>query len=331
MLDTLPYDLVSRQLVRALRGRQSQRALSLRLGTRANTVNRWERGLVPVYTHDAFRLAALRGRDVRAALRDVWPAGAEAIASLPVDSPDAAAQLVAALIDGPSTTELAARLGLSRHALARMARGTARVRFAHLLALLDERADGALTLLAHLVDPAAMTATAQPWRQRQAVRQLYVDQPWSVALPLHLDAAPYRAASAHDSAWLARRLGTTADQVDAALGLLADVGAVAWDGCHWVRLRDGVVEPGPLAGADPRATAWWTAEALRRMDDGQAMSALCTFCVDEATLQAVQETLLAGFRSARARTRTSTDGQRVGMIMVHLVSLDDAPVAVAAK
>src|SRR5687767_4395102 len=55
----MDWQLVARDLLRALRGRRSQRQLSRKLGFSSNVVYRWESGRAAPAAHEFFRLAAL--------------------------------------------------------------------------------------------------------------------------------------------------------------------------------------------------------------------------------------------------------------------------------
>lgn len=331
LIDTLDHDAAARDLLRHLRGGQSQRALSRRLGFRSNVAYRWERGLQPIFAHDLFRLARLTGRDVHEAIRQTWSPAAEAVEGLQPGDPELAQRFLATMLEPANVTATAERVGISRHALHRMATGQARVRLGLLLAILDDTLGRALDFLAALVDPDALPTVAPLWRRREVCRQLYVEHPWTNLLPLYLDAAQYRAASRHDPVWLANRIGVSAAEVEHALSVLQDVGAVAWDGTHWVAEALRGVDLGRSPEGYRRSTAYFTQEALRRIDDGHTLTAFRVFGADEDQLQPMSEALLAGFQAAGKHTSDPGSVERVGVMMVHLVPLDGEPFEVGRK
>ena len=127
----LDHQDLARQLVRHLRGRRSQRALSRRLQYTTNVVYRWEHGR-RWPTGAAFLWLALRtGRDVGALLDGFAPADWRE-PRVPPASPAAVAALMRALQGTTPATELAARMGRSRNALGRWLRGQAEPRLPEL-------------------------------------------------------------------------------------------------------------------------------------------------------------------------------------------------------
>jgi transcriptional regulator with XRE-family HTH domain len=69
----LDYQQAARDLVRALRGRRSQRALSRRLGYTTNVIYTWEAGRRWPTAAEALRLAERTGVELRAALTRFFP------------------------------------------------------------------------------------------------------------------------------------------------------------------------------------------------------------------------------------------------------------------
>src|SRR5262245_25890531 len=120
------------QLLRALRGRRSQLALSKRLGYRSNVACDWEAGRRFPTAADTLRACARLRIDVDAAFRGFQPACAHALragTSFRVDS------WLAELRGSTPVSQLAARSGYSRYAIGRWLQGRAQPRLPDFLGL----------------------------------------------------------------------------------------------------------------------------------------------------------------------------------------------------
>ena len=115
----MDYETLSKQLVRALRGKRSQVALSRRLQCRSNVVYSWESGrrwptaatffqlALTVHTPLAERLAAFLG--------GLPPS----LVGADFAAPESAARLLEHLRGGTTVVELARRVGIHRVSVAR--------------------------------------------------------------------------------------------------------------------------------------------------------------------------------------------------------------------
>src|SRR5690348_7757071 len=145
--DVVPdFDLVARQLLRAIRGRRSQVAFARRLGYRGNPLADWEAGRRFPTVQRALRACSASGIDVRAAFARFHP-------QAPPDpsSVKSMAEWLERLRGKTSVAALATRTGYSRHQLGRWLSAQAEPRLPQLLRVLEAITGRISDLIAELV------------------------------------------------------------------------------------------------------------------------------------------------------------------------------------
>ena len=130
------YDIIASELLRALRGRRSQRGFSALFGFRTNVAYRWEAGLrYPTITQLLGALERI-GRPVQPALERIEAKVSE-LRDLPASSPEYPSALLRLHRGSRSITELASAAGLQRLQVSRMLSGRTQPRLPVYLRLLD--------------------------------------------------------------------------------------------------------------------------------------------------------------------------------------------------
>ena len=318
---SLDYERVSRDLIRALRGKRSQVAFSRRLGFRSNVVYAWEAGR-RWPTASGFLAAAQRvGIKVSTELREFagppgWPDDVE------VATPAGAAGFLASLRGATPIVEVAARAGRSRFAVARWLKGQAEPRLPDFLRLVSALSLRVLDFVARFVDPATLHSTRQPWRRLESARTLAWASPWAQAVLLALELADYQALPGHDGAWIARRLGLGQAEAEGALRLLQRSGQVAWRGRHLAPVVVQSVDVRrPSSGTQLKEH--WSRVGLERLVAGAAGTWTYNLCtVSEEDLAKIQELQRAHYRAVRAIVAESGPPERVVLLNLQVVPLD---------
>ena len=221
-------ELLARQLVRALRGRRSQTALSRRLGYQSNVVYTWESGRRWPSGADLFRLLAKTGRDPR----EVWRSFSLPREGLRLETREGMAALLAQLRGAAPIRSIAERCGVSRFRVSRWLRGETEPRLPEWLRLVEALTSRLGDLLAAMVEPEAIPALGEHWQAVRARRDIAFSHPWSHAILRQLETVAYRGrrSAASDTRWLARRLGIDEASVEGAIGALRKAGLIRWDG-----------------------------------------------------------------------------------------------------
>jgi transcriptional regulator with XRE-family HTH domain len=307
-----------RQLVRALRGDRSQRALSRRLQYTTNVVYLWESGRRWPTAAAFLWLAHRTGVSVGAALASFGPE--EGLGDEPW-RPSAVAALLRHLKGRVPATTLAKRLGVSRHAVGRWLRGEAEPKLPDLLRFVEATSTRMLDFVARFVDPLALPAAAPHWDRLVAARLMTREQPWAPAVLLALELRAYQSLPEHDDAWLATRLGLTPHLVAECLSLLAAAGQIQARDGRWSRVEVQAVDTGaPSRPMDLKR--WWAGVALDRLDTAQGTASFTVCAVSQADFDALQQAQRQHYRALRARIAASTPGERVVLLNLQTLALD---------
>ena len=320
MAAKLDHEALAQDLVRAIRGKRSQVALSRRLGYTSNVVYTWESGRRWPTAATFLQAAARTGIDVDAPLRrfvgGAWPDG------VTVTSPAGVTALLVAMRGSRPLVEIAERAGRSRFAMSRWLKGTAEPRLPEFLLLVDAMTLRALDLVAELVDPATLPSARLAWRRLERARALAWSAPWAQAVLLALELADYRALPAHDDAWLAARLGLSEEAVRQALELLLDSGQATWRGGHAVPVAVQAVDVRrPRSGT--LLKEHWAQVALERLSSGApTVWSYNVFAVSEADLERIEAMQRAHYRAVRSLVAASEPAERVVLLQLQLVPLD---------
>jgi len=296
------------QLIRALRGRRSQVALSHRLGYRSNVLYSWESGQGFPSAAKFFRLALLVGRTPNEALQRFLP------------HPDLAEQVdlttkagVAAVLRDlwgrrPLAT-LADALGRDRFAVSRWLHGKTEPPLPEFLALFEAATLALVDFLATLVDPAELPEVAELWRALQAARRSAYELPWSHAVLRAVDLESYAALTEHRPGWIASRLGLTVNEEQRCLDLLCATGDLTWDGKRYRATKSLTVDTGRDPAATRHLAAFWMQQGAERVREaGPGNFAFNVFGVsraDYARLRELQRSYFAELRSIIARSEST--------------------------
>jgi hypothetical protein len=299
-------DIVARQLIRAVRGRRSQVALSRRLGYRGNPIADWEAGRRFPTAEEALRVCERSGVDVVAALTRFHApvVGAYLDGGLPA--------WLRALRGQTPLSLIATRSDRSRYAVARWLAGDARPRLPDWLRLVDVLTGRMSDLVAALVPIASVPGLADDHARRQASRLLAVDEPWTEAVLRVLET---RACSPGE---VAAVLGIAEEVVRRSLDLLASSGV----------LVDGRIV-GSLTvdtAALPALRRHWAEVALGRIDRAGArgLYSYNVVSVSRADLDRIEALHRAYFREVRTIVAASEPAEAVALINVQLVRFSES-------
>jgi transcriptional regulator with XRE-family HTH domain len=316
-------EVVSAELLRALRGSRSQVAFSRRLGFRSNVAHAWEGGRRSPPAATVLRAARVLKVDVEGGLRTFyggvdpgWLSGADPA------TPDGVAALLRDLRRDQPIVEVAARAGVSRFQASRWLSGAAEPRLHELLRMVEATTHRMLDFVAVLVDPASLPSTAAAWRQLEGARTLFWRMPAAQLVLLGLDLAPYRALPAHDDAWLAARLGATREEVADAVEQLIATGQIRWSGAHLEPWRVATVDTRRDPDGGRRLRRWWAEQASARAEAPEASVSTNAFTVSEADYQRLVELYRSTFRQVRSIVAASAPSERVVIVQHVLAPLD---------
>jgi DNA-binding transcriptional ArsR family regulator len=316
------YEVIARELVRALRGRRSQTSFSARLAYRSNIVHRWEAGQCWPTAADFLGICAKLRIDVAESFAAFYgrpPAWLDGV------DPASAAAVAAFLRDlrgkVPIKT-LAEATGYSRFSLSRWLKGKAQPNLPEYLRLIDAMSSRLLDYVATLTAPEKLPSVAARWTRRERARELAYRSPWSHAVLRALELEAYAKQGYREPDWLAHALGMEPAHVSQALEALASSGQIEKRRGRWVPTNVTSVNTGRDQERARRLKGHWSRVAVERLEQGgPGMSGYTLFAISRADLQRLRELQLEYVRAMQAIVTRSEPNECVGLYCVHLLDL----------
>lgn len=318
----LDYRRLAAELIRALRGRRSQAALSRRLGYKTNILYIWEAQKGAPTGAGFLALAERVGVDVRRALEQFYRTPPPWLAERNPTSVAGVAALLDDLRGAATLVDTARELRVSRFALARWLRGEAEPRLPDFLELIEVASLRLLDFVASLVDPLLVPSLAERWQELQAARRAAYQRPWSHAVLRALELRQYRALPAHEPGWLGRMLGLGLAEEEACLELLESTEQIERRDGKWHVRRVLTVDTRKDPEAARYLKAWWARVGNERfLAQADGVFSYNLFGVSNADLERLQALQRAYFRELRSIVAQSEPVENVAVVNLQLFSL----------
>jgi transcriptional regulator with XRE-family HTH domain len=264
----IDVQLLSRQWLRALRGKRSQVTLSRRLGYRTNVAYRWEAGQCFPTAARTFELIGKLGTHVDRALQSFVHLEANWCRPHTPASREGVARLLRNLHGHGPVTALAARAGVSRYRAMRWLNGNSEPTLPDFLTMIHATSGRLLDFIACFTDPETLPCASRTWRELVESRDIAYRLPWSHAVLRALELEEYQALPRHDSAWLAARLGAPEQTVDEALAALERVGQVHCGATHYKETAPETVDTRVDPERARQLKEWWAKLGVQRLSTG---------------------------------------------------------------
>jgi DNA-binding transcriptional regulator YiaG len=323
-MSDLDFPSIVAELVRCLRGKHSQTALSRRMNFRTNVLYNWEHQRRHPSATQLLLLAQQRGVDLRAAFESFFPSNPPTWLSQTTDfvTLDAVAQLTAATRGGTPLLHLARRAGVSRFALARWQSGIAEPRAWEWLSVLHHATHRIVDFLEHWTRGESLDALQEEYHRVHAARLVAEEHPLSQALLrcLELEDGGDAVALGRD----AKKLGFDERHLSEVLELLETTRQVEFVDGRWVVLQTSPLNMRLQKEAAQRQRVFWAQYASERAP--YAKSGLCAYNVCGVSAKGYDELRKLQreyMQKARALIETSHPVERVALLQVNLVALLD--------
>ena len=314
---------LARELLRELRGRRSQRALSRRLGFESNVVYRWEAGRSAPTASDFFRLVELLKRPPAGVIGRFLHHELELPPGRQLSEPEGVVLLLQHLRGEARINDLARAVGCSRFVMTRWLKGTTQVPLPELLSFIEATTLRLLEFLAELVDPSRLPSVGQRWLLLEASRRAAYEHPWSHAVLRVLETRAYQALERHRRGFIADRIGISVHEEETCLQILLQAGQI-----RLLRGRFSVAETQTVdTRADPERArqlqTFWLRTALERQEAHQpGVYSYNLFSISEADYQRLHQLYQAFFSDMRRLIALSEPNERVVLFATQLVPLD---------
>jgi transcriptional regulator with XRE-family HTH domain len=319
------HEDVAKELIRALRGKRSQTALSRHLGYRCNVLYTWESGRRWPTAATFFRLALKSKLDLGAALPGFLGSTPEWLRA-PLAEPSSVAALLRELRGGMTTVALARRAGVHRVSVSRWLSAQAEPKLPEFLRLVDAASSRLLDFVALFANPESLPVCQTAWRELQAQRHVAYHLPWSHAVLRALELQAYKKLPAHQEGWLAERIGIDLVLERACLRALAQSKLIVRRRKHWTTSQVLTVDTRLDPEAGRRLKSHWADVGRERLaalePNGTDLFSYNLFTVSEEDFQRIRDLHISYFNQLRAIVKKSAPAERVVVANVQLFRLD---------
>lgn len=324
----MDFARVASELVRALRGRRSQKSMSLRLGYTTNVLYSWEHGRSSPTATQFLQMAERCGHDTRAHLRSFYVKAPSWLVTMK-EFPSRAG--VAAFLRNHRgempVGDLAQLVGVSRFAVSRWLRGSGEPKLSEWLSLIHHLTLRLPEWAALFVDIDELPTLRGEWKRQEAARKAAARLPWTQAVLRAMELAEYQALPEHPAGWFARRLGISLRDEERCLSLLAS--------SQQTTLQNGLWRAAPAEATNLRKDpseaiaqrAFWTKVAAERAKAAKGMFAYNVCAVSEHDLDRLKMLQRTFLQQARTIIASSHPVQRVALVQTQIFALDVNPPA----
>ncbi len=315
-----PFEQIAAQVLRALRGKRSQRAFARRLGYRANPITDWEHGRRFPTAVETLRAAHVIGVNVTRAFSEFHAAPPPPCSA----GRFAVAPWLSAIRGTTPIAHVAARAGCSRFAMARWLSACAQPRLPDFFRCVDACTDRLPDLVAALVPIEAVPSLLARYRAMRAARRVAFDAPWTEAVLRVLEIQAYRARRTHDDDFVAQRLGIPVEVVSAALQHLEAAAVIRLDNRLWRQDRPLTVDTRGAPGDLSELLRHWNAIghdriAKRHPSDFFAYNVMSCSLAD---YERIRDLLRRTFREIQSIVAASEPSERVALLNLQLLEFD---------
>lgn len=314
----MQWDLLSSELVRALRGKRTQKQLSQKLGCRSNVLFAWENGRDSPSARKFFELCHATGKPPMAILAQFKRGEPESS----VLTQAGTSEWLRLLAGNRSAPELARGLGRDRHAVGRWLRSQTEMPLPVLLQFIELTTLGLLDFLACVVDPRSLPQVALSYQRLEAARASAREKPWSHAIVHMVDLPSYARLPRHEPGWFASRLGITTSDEQECLALLVQMGRLSWDGACYRSTAVLNVDTRSDADATRQLAAFWMRQGAERVAaGGTGRFAFNTFAVSRKDFEQLRELQSRYFAELRSLIAESNVAEAVAVATFQLYPL----------
>ncbi len=317
----LNFEHVARQLLRALRGKRSQAALSRRLGFRSNVAAKWESGQRMPTAASVFDYARQLNRDAQPALAALNP---NAAAALGTGAEPHLGAWLDALRGTQPVTQVAARSGLSRFSVSRILAGTSQPRLPQFLALLDALTNRLEDFVDAWLGIAAAPLLEPRFRRGQAARAALFQRPLCLAVMCLLDTRSFDVPARVQRQRLAKTLEVAESTIDECLETLTGGGVLSLVDDRYALSGSLTFDAHATAPLELAAKKYWTRIAHERVA-AASPNDVCSynvFSINRADYDRLKELQREFYRGARALIAASEPTDLAALFVVQLVAWD---------
>lgn len=293
----------------------------------SNVVYTWESGrrwpTAPLF----FQLAGRVGVDVPQAIARFLGGLPESLVGRDFTAPETVARLLEHLREGTTLVEVARRVGVNRVSVTRWFKGDAQPPLPTFLQLVDATSLRLLDFLSVFVEPEDLPEARDAWMVLEAQRTVAYRLPWSHAVMRVLELQSYRALTAHEPGFIARRLGISIEEEQRCLAALASSKLIARRKGLWTVRQVLTVDTRRTPEAGRHLKRHWAKVGLERLPslepNEEDMFSYNLFTVSEKDWVRLRELHIAYYHELRRVIEGSRPAERVALVNLQLMRLDE--------
>lgn len=322
---SLDFEAIAAEWVRAVRGKRSQAAFSKRLGYASSVVHRWEQGSAWPTASRFLQACERNGKHVGAAYSAFFHRTPSWLQQHEATSPGAVAAFLRQLRGKAKINALCELSGYSRYQIARWFKAETEPKLPEFLRLTEACSRRSLDFIATLTDPNTLSTARERWTQLQRMREAAYEDSWSHAVLRALELEEYVEVDDVE-VWLTAVVGIPLEQVRRALHVLEQSGQITRDGSKWSRLPTTSVTTGGDPAMRGLLTQAWTKVAFERMrNKAPGHFGYSLFSVSRADLRRIRELQVAYLREMQSIIAQSAPNECVGLLCLQLMDLSERP------
>jgi transcriptional regulator with XRE-family HTH domain len=324
----MDYDALARELLRELRGKRSQTAFSRHLGYKSNVLYTWESGRRSPTAETFFRVATKSRVDWPTQLRLFLGSAPQWLPKKPVAQGTWLVPFLEELRGSVPLMEVARRMNIHRATVSRWLNGKAEPKLPEFLHLVDVMSERLVDFVALFVEPSRLPACTEAWSELLAQREVAYHLPWSHAVMRVLELSEYRGLPVHEVGYVSRKLSIPLGVETLCLERLAAAGLIVKRQRRWEVVRVLTVDTRAQPEAGRALKSHWAHVGLERLmalePNKVDLFSYNLFAVSESDWLRIRERHIAYFQELRAIVAQSSPAERVVLVNLQLLRLDEA-------
>ena len=315
----IEWDAVARELVKALRGRSTQGALSRRLGFKTNVVYRWEAGLRAATADDL--LALIRLRIDQSELK-LWSFALGSNGTRLDTPPFEWAVWLKTLRGDQSVRDIAESLGISQQAVRRIFRGDSTPSLSRLLNLIQCLSNRIINFIELLTDSSLLKSLKGMRTLVEAQMAITFKHIHAESIIACLETRGYAELPNHSNEWIAKRLALPVEVVEETVeALVAGRGIKSRKGKY--RTQDHRMANTQIRSKSDakRLARHWTNVSMALAEE-RTRSGYLVFSADQEAIDEIGRIMTEAMHQVIARVAKAKSVDRVSVLTVNMSQLD---------
>ncbi len=313
------WETVAQELVKALRGRSTQGALSRRLGFKTNVVYRWEAGLRAATADDL--LALIRLRIDQSELR-LWSFALGSNGARLDTQPFEWTTWLSTIRGDQSVVDIAETLGISPQAVRRIFRGDSTPSLSRLLHLIQCLSNRIINFIELLTDPSLLKSLKGVRTLVEAQMAITFEHVHAESIIACLETRGYAELHHHSNEWIADRLTLPIDVVEQTIQALVAARGIQSRMGKFKTQDYRMANTQTRSKADAKRLArHWTHVSMAVAEE-RTRSGYLVFSADQEAIDEIGRIMTEAMHQVIARVAKTKTVDRVSVLTVNMSQLD---------